>query len=115
MIYFACDIAAGEPHLVNYEENIEVRWSTLDEAAELLTPTGGRVAADPAVPRAGRSGPWATLTKARPSVPACYMVRDGRLLMVRRQRREGALEFDRDRDDPRGGFSARRVAQLRSR
>jgi 8-oxo-dGTP diphosphatase len=41
MIYFACDIAAGEPHLVDHEENIEVRWSTLEEAAELLTPTGG--------------------------------------------------------------------------
>ncbi len=42
MIYFACRIiGTGEPSLVDHEENVEVRWSTLDEAATLLVPTGG--------------------------------------------------------------------------
>jgi len=42
MIYFACQIiSTGEPHVVDHEENAEVRWATLDEAAKLLVPTGG--------------------------------------------------------------------------
>lgn len=41
MIYFACRIVAGEPTITDHEENAEIRWSSLDEAEELLAPTGG--------------------------------------------------------------------------
>jgi 8-oxo-dGTP diphosphatase len=41
MVYFACRIEGGMASLVDHEENAEVRWATLAEAAELLAPTGG--------------------------------------------------------------------------
>lgn len=42
IIYFACRLLSShEPSLVDHEENVEVRWSTLEEADKLLVPTGG--------------------------------------------------------------------------
>jgi len=42
MVYFACRLLSShEPSLVDHEENVEIRWSTLDEADKLLVPTGG--------------------------------------------------------------------------
>jgi 8-oxo-dGTP diphosphatase len=93
--------ATAEPKLNDYEQLVRTQWMTRDEAVDAFKSLPPEIAREgialldrvlsgrPPAP----SGPDPDLPQDRPSVAACYVVRNGRLLMVRRVKQEGGLEW----------------------